>query len=144
MRVSREGDCGKNGGPAGDLYVVIHVKASDYYKRDDVDVYTSLEISPAQAVLGDEILVKTLDGETKIAIPSGIQTGNTVKIKGAGVPYIQRPSQRGDHIIVVTVKTPTKVSEEEKQLYRKLFEIGLSKHQKQSVMDKVKGVFNGV
>lgn len=145
IRVSREGDAGTNGGPAGDLYVVLHVKASEYYKRDGNDVYSKIDISPAQAALGDSVPVKTLDGEKEISIQAGVQSGNSIKIKGAGVPYISRPSQRGDHIVVVAVKTPTKLTEEERNLYKKLYEIQNHKkstHQS-SIMDKVKGVFNG-
>ena len=142
IRVSREGDAGINGGPAGDLFVVLHVKPSEYFQRDGMNVYTMLEISPAQAVLGDEVNIKTLDGEQKIQIQAGIQSGNTIKIKGAGVPVISRPSQRGDHIVVVTVKTPTQLSEEEKNLYRRLFELNTNKKPQESLMSKVKGVFN--
>ena len=145
IRVSREGDAGTNGGPAGDLYVVLHVKQSDYYKRDGNDVYTRIDITPSQAALGDEIVVKTLDGEQRITVQAGIQTGNTIKIKGAGIPYLSRQSQRGDHIVIVSVKTPTKLSDEEKSLYKKLYEIqNGGKVRQSSVMDKVKGVFNNV
>ena len=144
IRVSGEGDAGTNGGPAGDLYVVLHVKASDYFKREGCDVYTRLDITPAQAALGDTVTVKTLDGEKEIAVQAGVQSGNSIRIKGAGIPYISRPSQRGEHIVVVAVKTPTKLSDEERNLYKKLYEIQnhkKSEHQS-SIMDKVKGVFN--
>lgn len=141
IRVAREGDAGTNGGPNGGLYVVLHVKPSSDFKREGNDVYSRLDISPAQAVLGDEIVVKTLDGEQKITVHAGVQSGNSIKIKGAGIPYIQRPSQRGDHIVVVAVKTPVKISDEEKTLYKKLYELQTNKKQKTSVMDKVKGVF---
>ena len=141
MRVSGEGDAGSNGGPAGDLFVVIHVKASDYYTRDNIDVYTKLEISPAQAVLGDEVVIKTLDGEQTIQIHAGIQNGNTVRIKNAGVPVLSRPSQRGDHIVVVSVKIPKQLTDEEKDLYKKLYEIGSGKKHSESLLSKVKGVF---
>ena len=141
MRVSGEGDAGTNGGPAGDLFVVIHVKASDYYTRDNLDVYTKLEISPAQAVLGDEVVIKTLDGEQTIQIHAGIQNGNTVRIKNAGVPVLSRPSQRGDHIVVVSVRIPKQLSDEEKELYKKLYEIGNGKKHSESLLSKVKGVF---
>lgn len=143
MRLSQEGDAGKNGGPAGDLFVVIHVQASDYYKRDGVTVYTKLDISPAQAVLGDEITVKTLDGEKQIEIPVGLQSGNTVKIKGAGVPYLSKTNQRGDHVIVVNVKTPTHLGDEEKQLYKKLYELTTKKKYQEGIIKKVKGAFGG-
>lgn len=142
IRLSGEGDAGKNGGPSGDLYIVLHVKQSDYLKRQGVDVYSELEISPAQAVLGDNIEIKTLDADKQIEIPSGIQSGNTVRLKGAGVPYVSRPSQRGDHIVVVTVKTPTNLKEEEKQLYKKLYELNTNKEVKSGLKDKILGAFN--
>ena len=141
MRLSHEGDAGKNGGVAGDLYIVIHVKPSNYYERDGINVFTKLEITPAQAVLGDTINIKTLDGEKDVTIPAGIQHGETVKIKNAGVPNISKPSMRGDHIVVVTVKTPTHISNEEKALYQKLYEIQTGRAQKSSVKEKIKGVF---
>ena len=142
IRVAGEGDAGSNGGPAGDLFVVIHVKSSDYFKRDGIHVFTKLEITPAQAVLGDEVTIKTLDGETTIKIPAGCQNGNTVKIKGAGVPVISRPSQRGDHIVVVSVVIPTTISEEEKNLYKKLYELNTGKKAQGNILEKVKGVFH--
>jgi len=145
IRVSGEGDAGTNGGRAGDLFVVLNVKPSEYFKRDGNDVYSRLDISPAQAALGDDVVVKTLDGEQKITVHAGVQSGNSIKIKNAGVPFISRPSQRGDHIVVVSVKTPVKLSDEEKTLYRKLYEIQNNKKEKaqqSSIMDKVKGVFN--
>ncbi|CDE89698.1 chaperone protein DnaJ [Clostridium sp. CAG:729] len=145
IRVSGEGDAGTNGGRAGDLFVVLHVKPSEYFKRDGNDVYSRLDISPAQAALGDDVVVKTLDGEQKITVHAGVQSGNSIKIKNAGVPFISRPSQRGDHIVVVSVKTPVKLSDEEKTLYRKLYEIQNNKKEKaqqSSIIDKVKGVFN--
>lgn len=140
IRVSREGDAGTNGGPAGDLYVVLHVKSSDYFKRDGANVYSKLEISPAQAALGDEVTIKTLDGEKEITVQAGVQSGNTIKLKSHGIPYLGR-NQRGDHIVVVSVKIPTQLSEEEKNLYKKLYEINTKKEHKSSLMNKVKGVF---
>lgn len=142
IRVSREGDAGANGGPNGDLFVVLHVKPSDYYQRDGLNVFTMLEITPAQAVLGDELTVKTLDGEKNIKIEAGFQTGNTIKLKGLGVPVISRPSQRGDHIVVVNVVTPTKLSDEEKSIYKRLFELETNRKAPDSILSKVKGVFN--
>ena len=143
MRLSQEGDAGINGGIAGDLYIVIHVKPSEYFSRDGINVFTKLEISPAQAVLGDTITIKTLDGDREINIPTGIQNNETVKIKGAGVPHISKPSLRGDHIVVVSIKTPTHISNEEKALYQKLYEIqrGRQAKEKDSVKERLKNVF---
>lgn len=144
IRVSHEGDAGTNGGPAGDLYVVLHVKQSEYFQREGYDVFTKLEITPAQAALGDTIEIKTLDGQQNITVPAGIQSGETITLKGAGVPYLQRPSVKGSHIVVVSVLTPTKLTDEERMLYKRLYEVQNGKKQKQSVTDKIKGVFNGV
>jgi len=145
IRVSGEGDAGSNGGPSGDLFVVIRVKASNYYKRDGIDVFTKLDIDPSQAVLGDEVEIGTLDGVKKIKIQAGIQSGNTIKIKGAGVPILSRPSQRGDHVIIVNVEIPNNPSAEEKELYKKLYELksGKKPHEdsKSSLLNKVKGAF---
>lgn len=141
MRLSGEGDAGQNGGPAGDLYVIIHVKPSDYFHRDGVNVYTQLEVSPAQAVLGDEVEIKTIDGTRKVSIPQGLQSGDRITIKGEGVPVISNPSMRGDHIVVVSVKTPTHISNEERRLYESLYEIETGRVKKQSVKDKIKGAF---
>ncbi len=143
MRLSGEGDAGKNGGPSGDLYVIIHVKPSDYFNRDGATIYTKLEIAPSQAVLGDEITIRTLDGEKEISISAGFQSGSPVKIKSAGVPYLGKANHRGDHVVVVTVKTPTHLGEEEKQLYKKLYEINTKKKHQESLIDKVKGAFSG-
>ncbi len=141
IRVSREGDAGSNGGPAGDLYVVLHVKQSDYYKRDGANVYTKLEISPAQAALGDDVIIKTLDGEKEIKVQAGVQSGNTIKLKSLGIPYLGR-GQRGDHIVIVAVKIPTQLTDEEKVLYKKLYELNTNKKHESSIMKKVKEVFH--
>ena len=141
MRLSREGDAGKNGGVAGDLYIVIHVKPSQYYKRDGVDVFTKLDLSPAQAVLGDTITIKTLDGERDVTVTAGIQHGEVVKIKNAGIPNISKPSIRGEHVVVIGIKTPTHISNEEKALYQKLYDITASKNGNKTVKERLKGVF---
>ena len=95
IRVSGEGDCGINGGPNGDLFVVIHVEPSRYFKRDGINVFTELEISPAQAVMGDVVTIKTLDGESEVQIPAGAQHENIVKIKRSRYPcYYKTFSKR--------------------------------------------------
>lgn len=141
MRLSGEGDAGKNGGPAGDLFVIIHVAPSEYFHRDGINIYTQLEVSPAQAVLGDEVEIKTIDGAKNITIPQGLQSGDRITIRGQGAPVISNPSMRGDHIVVVSVKTPTHISNEEKRLYESLYEIETGRVKKQSVKEKIKGAF---
>ncbi len=142
MRLSGEGDAGLRGGPAGDLYVVLHVKPSKYYHREGLNIITRLDITPAQAVLGDNIYVQTIDGDKKLNIPAGIQTGTTLKLAGHGVPHVQKPSYKGDHIVLVNIKTPTNLTDEEKALYKRLYEINTGKKAQSSFKDKVKGVFN--
>lgn len=143
MRVSGEGDCGINGGPNGDLFVVIHVEQSKYYKRDGINVFTELEISPAQAVIGDKVIIKTLYGDKEIEIVPGSQYGEVIKLKGGGIPVISRPSQKGDHIVILKVKTPTNLNEVERDLYKQLYELQTGKEAQsgKSIMSKVKGVF---
>ncbi len=142
MRLSGEGDAGLRGGPSGDLYVVLHVKPSNYYHREGLNIITRLDITPAQAVLGDNIYVQTIDGDKKLNIPAGIQTGTTLKLAGHGVPHVQKPSYKGDHIVLVNIKTPTSLTDEEKALYKRLYEINTGKKAQSSFKDKVKGVFN--
>lgn len=141
MRLSGEGDAGLNGGPSGDLYIIIHVKPSKYFHRDGMNIYTKLDVTPSQAVLGDEIEIKTIDGDRKISIPMGLQSGDRVTIKGAGAPSVSNPSMRGDHIVIVNVKTPTHISNEERRLYESLYELETGRVKKQSVKEKIKGAF---
>ena len=141
MRLSQEGDAGSNGGVAGDLYIVIHVAPSHYYKRDGINVFTQVEISPAQAALGDTIKIKTLDGDREVTIPAGIQHGESVKLRGAGIPNLSKPSLRGDHIVVTSIKIPTKLSNNEKALYEKLYELQNGEKNKDSVKERLKSVF---
>ena len=141
LRVSGEGDSGKNGGPSGDLYVVLFVKPHKIFKRDGVNVYLEKEITFSQSALGDTVEVDTVDGKKQIRVQPGIQTGTVLSIKGAGIPYLNVPSRRGDQFIKLNIVTPTHLSEEEKKLFRHLAEIEKQKSQKESLLDKVKGAF---
>ena len=141
MRLSHEGDAGSNGGITGDLYIVIHVNPSTYYQRDGINVITKLDITPAQAVLGDTVKIKTLDGEKAVTVPAGIQHGEFVKIKGAGIPSISKPSLRGDHIVVISVKIPARISNDERILYSKLLDIQNGKSADVSAKERIKGIF---
>ena len=141
MRLSHEGDAGLNGGIAGDLYIVIHVNPSSYYQRDGINVITKLDITPAQAVLGDTVKIKTLDGEKAVMIPPGVQHGEIVKVKGAGIPSISKPSLRGDHLVVISVKIPTRISNDERVLYSKLLELQSGAGRNPSAKERIKGMF---
>ena len=109
-----------------------------------MDVHTHCTISPARAALGDTVEIKTLDGMREISIPAGFQSGDKITIKGAGVPSITNASVRGNQIVMVNVLTPTHLSNEEKSLYEKLYEIQMGKAKtKKSVKEKLKGAFRG-
>lgn len=119
IRLTGEGDAGERGGPPGNLYVNIHVKPHEIFERRDNDIYLELPLNIAQAALGDEVRVPTLDGEEILRIPPGTQTGQTFRLRGKGVPYLRREG-RGDQVVRVFVVTPTNLTEEQKQLLREL------------------------
>ncbi len=142
IRVAKEGDAGKNGGASGDLYIVMYVKPHAKFKREGFNVYSELFISIPQAVLGDTIPVETIHGKKELAIPSGIEYGKMLTIKNAGIPYLGHPEKRGDHIIVVKYKTPKSLNDEEKRLYRKLFELSENKKPNEKLIDKFKSAIH--
>ena len=147
IRLSSEGNAGKNGGMSGDLYVVLHVKESDKFIRDGADIHTILEISPAQAVLGDKVIVETIDGNVEMNVPQGIQNLDKLLLKGRGVPYIGSDTQRGNHYVTIKVAKPKKIGKEEEKLYRMLYDLqkqqtGTAKEgTKENIMEKVKTAF---
>jgi molecular chaperone DnaJ len=121
IRLAGEGEDGVSGGPAGNLYVVLRVKAHRYFRRMDHNIHLELAINVAQAALGDEVEVPTVDGETeKLVIPAGIQTGENIRMRGKGVPYLRRDG-RGDQIVTIQVLTPTNLTEMQREL---LLELG--------------------
>lgn len=142
IRISGEGDVGLNGGQTGDLYIVVHVKSHKHFKRDGYNIFTDLEISIPQAVLGDEISVETIHGDRTLTVPNGIQTGEMLSIKEAGVPVINNDKVRGDHYFLVKVLTPKKLSSEEKEIYAKLYELTTNKKYSKTFVDKFKNVLN--
>lgn len=119
IRLAAEGEPGERGGPPGNLYVVLHVNSHRYFRREDNTILLELGINVAQAALGDEITVPTLDGEEAFAIPAGTQTGETFRLNGKGVPYLRR-NGRGDQVIIVQVLTPTKLTERQRELLAEL------------------------
>jgi len=144
IRVSGEGDAGLNSGPPGDLYVVLYIKAHKFFKRDGVNIYLEKGISFSQAAIGDTIEVETVEGNKELKIYAGIQSGTILSIKGAGVPYLNAPSRRGDQFIKINVVTPTHLSDEEKKLFERLAEIHNENLKKDGhLFDKIKGAFSG-
>jgi molecular chaperone DnaJ len=121
IRIRGEGDAGSRGGPAGDLFVVISVLQHEYFRRDGYDILYNFSVNFAQAALGTEVIVPTIEGETKLKIPAGCQSGTTFRLKNKGIMHLQERG-RGDQIISVMVKTPESLSKEQKQLFEKLAE----------------------
>ncbi|MEA3407826.1 MAG: molecular chaperone DnaJ [Chloroflexota bacterium] len=121
IRLAGEGESGLDGGPAGNLYVVMHVKNHRYFRRRDQDILLNININVAQAALGDEILVPTLNGERQLVIPAGTQTGAIFQLKGEGVPRI-RGSGRGDEIVIINVEIPESLNDQQKELFARLGE----------------------
>jgi len=119
LKLSGEGEAGERGGPAGDLYVVLHVEPDSFFERQGNDILCQIPISFSQAALGAHIEVPTLNGHEKITIPPGTQTGQAFTIKGAGIPFLQRKG-RGDEYVQVVVKTPTRLSHRQVKLFEEL------------------------
>ncbi|MCP4717064.1 MAG: molecular chaperone DnaJ [Deltaproteobacteria bacterium] len=122
LKLVNEGEAGEKGGPPGDLYVFLEVEEDEVFKRHNYDVVLQAPISFAQAALGAEIEVPTLEGRETLKIPKGIQSGEYLSIKGIGIPYLNR-SGRGDQVVMVTVTTPTKLSKRQQELFRELSEL---------------------
>ncbi len=144
LRVAGKGEAGVNGGPAGDLYVVFHVRRHEFFERDGDDVYCEMPITFAQAALGDEVEVPTLHGKVKLKVPGGTQTGTNFRLKGKGIANVRGYGQ-GDQHIKIRVITPTKLSEKQKQLMREFAEISgqTPDEQEDSFFAKVKRVLKG-
>lgn len=116
ITIPRQGDAGRNGGPAGDLVVVIHVANHQFYERDGNDLYCAISISMSQAALGAEIFVTALDGKKfKLKIPAGTQNGKLLRLRDEGVP-VTGSSRKGDLYIKVLVHVPEKLSSKQKSL----------------------------
>ena len=113
-----KGNAGANGGPAGDIYVSVIVRPSAIFEREGTMVYLEHEISFAQAALGAEIEVPTIDGKIKLNIPEGTQPGSTFRLKGKGIPYLNGKGSRGDQFVTVKVGVPKKLSAEQKEKLR--------------------------
>ena len=114
IRLAGQGEAGFNGGPYGDLFVVINVNPSDKFTRDGSTIYYTLNISFVQAALGDTVEVPTVHGNVEMVIPAGTQTGKTFRLKGKGAPRLRGGSQ-GDQLVSVKIVTPTKLNDAQKE-----------------------------
>jgi len=119
IAIAGKGEVGQNGAPAGDLIVTVHVKPDSRFVRDGYDIRTTSHISFAQAALGDKINIETVDGNVKMKIPAGTQSGEIYRVRSKGVPKL-RGIGRGDHLVEVIVDIPTKLSRKEKKIIEQL------------------------
>ena len=117
IRLQGEGESGTNGGPSGHLYVQIAIKPHPHFRRDGQDLLYDLPLNIAQAALGDEVEIPTLDGNETLKIPAGTQHGKMFRIKNKGVPNLKR-SGRGDLVVTTYIQVPTHLSEKQKALLR--------------------------
>jgi molecular chaperone DnaJ len=119
LRLSGEGEAGPGGGPAGDLYVVIHVQDHPFFQREGNDLYCEIPLNFPTLALGGEIRIPTLDGDENFDVPEATQTGTTFRVRGKGMPDVNGRG-RGDLLITVRVITPKKLSKEQKKLLEQL------------------------
>jgi molecular chaperone DnaJ len=140
LRVTGEGEAGVNGGPAGDLFVVLHVKEHEMFERQGANLYSAVPITFAQAALGTDVQVKTLDGEEELKIPAGTQTGTIFRIKSQGMPALGGRG-KGDLFVAVTLMTPKTLTKEQRKLLEQLADIEDTDFQDESFMDKVRNIF---
>ena len=140
LRVTGEGEGGVHGGPSGDLFVVIHVKEHETFERQGANLYSAVPISFAQAALGADIKVKTLDGEEDLNIPAGTQTGTVFRIKSKGMPELGGRG-RGDLFVAATLITPKSLSKDQRKLLEQLADVEDTEFTDESFMDKVRNIF---
>ena len=145
IRVGGEGEPGPNQGPRGDLYVVVRVSNHRYYRRRNDDILLDLSINLAQAALGSEIDVPTLDGDEKLRIPAGTQPGRVFRMRGKGVPHLQR-NGRGDQLIVISIDIPKSLTAEQHELFEQLSETLGSEvvPQDRGFFDDLKDLISGI
>lgn len=123
LRVPGAGDQGRRNGPAGDLYVIIHVSDNSNFVREGTTIHLRQPISFSMAALGGDLMVATVEGVKPLKIPAATQTGTTLVMKEQGVPYLNSPGRRGDQIVHLVVETPSRLSSEEKKLLERLAEL---------------------
>lgn len=141
LKLSGEGDAGAMGGPAGDLYVEIRVNEHELFERDGFDVHCTIPVSFSQAALGAEIEVPTLEGKVAVTIPEGTQSGRRMRLKAKGIQKLGGYGI-GDQILTIHVETPTKLSAEHREIFKRLAELdGDSNPMGRGFFDKVRDLF---
>jgi molecular chaperone DnaJ len=147
IRLTGEGEPGVNGGPPGDLYVQIHLKAHAVFQRDHDDLHCEMPLSFATAALGGEIEIPTLDGVAKLKVPAETQTGKVFRLRGKGIKGV-RSIGHGDLLCHVVLETPVSLTDRQKELLREFEEISQGNAQRhspraQSWLDRVRDFFGG-
>ncbi|MCL4103653.1 UNVERIFIED_CONTAM: hypothetical protein GTU68_059732 [Idotea baltica] len=112
LRSTGNGDAGKRGGPAGDLYVVVHIKKHEIFERDEADLYCEMPVPFSLAALGGDLVVPTLNGKTSIKVPAGTQTDTSFRLRGKGIPYLNS-DKLGDLLVNVQVEVPVKLNKDQ-------------------------------
>ncbi|HMN14310.1 MAG TPA: DnaJ C-terminal domain-containing protein, partial [Bellilinea sp.] len=145
IRLAGEGNNGLNGGPNGNLYLELRVKAHEFFKRKDNDLLLDLDINVAQATLGAEINIPTMEGTTKLDIPAGTQSGKVFRVRNKGFADMRGSTNRGDLVAVINVEVPTHLNAEQRELFEKLAQtLGTEvKPQGKGFLDTLKEVFGG-
>jgi len=144
IRLAGEGQPGTHGGPTGNFYVEIQVKQHKYFRRKNDDILLDLSVNVAQAALGAEVEVPTVDGPAKLVIPPGTQPGKTFVLRAKGVPHL-RSTGRGDQVVAVTVEVPNRLTADQRKLFEQLAEtLGSEvRPQERGFLEKLKEVLGG-
>jgi molecular chaperone DnaJ len=140
IRLAGQGEVGPGGGPAGDLYVEIAEQPHDTFTRDGSDLHCHIQVPMTAAALGTDLILTTLDGEEKIDIRAGTQSGTVQTLRGKGVPRL-RSTQRGDLLVHIDVRVPTRLDDEQERLLR---ELAALRHEDVAAVTKGNGLFGKV
>ena len=147
IRIREKGEPGTNGGPRGDLMVEVVVARHPIFQRQDMNIFSTAPITFAQAALGGEVRISTVDGDVMYDVKPGTQTDTKVRLKGKGVPSLRNKNVRGDHYVTLVVQVPTKLNEEAKEALRKFDEAcgnrPASGEKKKKFGEKLKDIFEG-
>lgn len=146
IRIGGKGEPGKNGGPRGDLLVEVQVRRHPIFQRQDMNIFSTAPLTYAQAALGGDVRISTVDGEVEYTVKPGTQTDTKIRLKGKGVPSLRNKSVRGDHYVTLVVQVPTKLNEQAKEALRAFDEACgnvpvKQSEKKKSFMDKIKETF---
>jgi chaperone protein DnaJ len=158
VRIREKGEPGVNGGPRGDLLVEVLITSHPIFQRQDMNIYSTAPISFAQAALGGEIRISTIDGDVLYSVKPGTQTDTRIRLKGKGVPSLRNKNIRGDQYVTLVVQVPTSLNAEAKEALRKYDEVSGNslngqngaaagsgkKAGRKTFMDKVKDVFEDI